>query len=123
VTLIAAVEAYKMCGYEETLRSLRELYDEYEIFLQANAKDEGGDGTKEIKEIGDLQRSNIMKVALEKEQEIQKLATKKTFLFLRTVDPVKFSAAISGINVGLIAVGSVYFIIRSSLAIVKSFSL
>lgn len=91
VCLIAAVEAYRMCGYEQSLKCLKELQEDYKIFLDANAKDNlkdaDGDGVADVTTI-----------------DPQQLATRKTLLFLKTVDPLRLTTAISGLNAGFLAV-------------------
>lgn len=91
VTLIAAVEAYRMCGYETTLKCCKDLYEEFEKVIVANAednkKDEDGDGVADVNQIS-----------------AQQLATRKTLLFLKTVDPKLITIAISGVTSGFLAV-------------------
>lgn len=91
MTVIAAVEAYRICGYESTLRCFYDLKEDIEKFVAANQqddkKDEDGNGTADIAELG-----------------AQQLVTRKTLLFLRTVDPRRVTDALTGISSGFMAV-------------------
>lgn len=91
VTLIAAVEAYQMTGWTETRSCLLVLYDNYKIVAKKNAaddlKDEDGDGVADVQQISK-----------------QDLATRKLALVAKSCDPGQVSAALTGINTGLIAV-------------------
>ena len=91
LTLIAAVEAYRMCGYETTFNCLKSLYDDFNKILEANkkddAKDDNNDGVPDV-----LQVSN------------KELVQRKVILFLKTVDPKRVTDALAGINAGLLAV-------------------
>jgi hypothetical protein len=72
-----------MCGYENSVKCVTELAEDYRIFQEANAKDnaidDDGNGIPDVKEI-----------------DTQQLATRKTLLFLKTVEPVRLTTAISG---------------------------
>lgn len=90
-TLIAAVEAYRMVGYERTLKCLQSLHEDFTAFAQASEeddlKDQDGNGIADVREISGDQ-----------------LLTRKAMLFLKTVDPKRVSEAVAGINSGLLAV-------------------
>lgn len=90
-TLIAAVEAYRMCGYETSVQCVKDIYTDFTAFAEANkeddSKDDDNDGIADVK-----QRSK------------QELLTRKTLLFLKTVDPKRLTMAISGLNAGFLAV-------------------
>jgi hypothetical protein len=91
LTLIAAAEAYRICGYETTLKCIQELKTDFEIVLKENkeddSKDNDHDGVPDVLEINPSQ-----------------LATRKILLFMRSVDPKRISAALGGINSGFLAV-------------------
>jgi hypothetical protein len=91
LTLIAAFEAFRMCGYDSTMKCVRELLDDFEKVRAANAKDdardEDGNGVKDVVEVSP---SELLK--------------RKTLLFLRTIDPNRLALAIAGINAGFLAV-------------------
>lgn len=91
LTLIAAVEAYRMVGYETTLQCLKDLYDDFNKFLAANKEDDSRDDNNDG--IPDAQQVSP-----------QQLITRKTMLFLKTVDPKRISSALTGINAGFLAV-------------------
>lgn len=92
-TLIAAVEAYKLCGYEATLTALKHLREEFLVVLKEeeldDKKDENNDGIPDV-----LQITN------------SELVTRKTLLFLRSVDPNRISNAGAAIYSGLVAVAA-----------------
>lgn len=91
LTLIAAVEAFNMCGYESTMACVKMLIDDFKIVIEENKKDddkdEDGDGVKDV-----LQVSNTQ------------LLTRKTLLFLKVVEPERVTLALSGITAGCMAV-------------------
>lgn len=91
VTLIAAVEAYKLCGYETSINCIKNLYEDFQRFNLANKADDladdNHDGTADVQQINKSE-----------------LARRKTLLFLRTVDPKRVSEAIAGLNAGFLAV-------------------
>lgn len=91
MTLVAAAEAYRMCGYENSVKCIEDLVEDFRVFEEANSKDNAedkdGDGVADVKQIGS-----------------QELATRKTLLFLKTVDPGRLTTAIAGLNSGLLAV-------------------
>jgi len=91
LTLIAAVEAYRICGYETTLNCINTLISDFEKVVQANKKDDevddDNDGVPDV-----LQVSN------------KELAKRKVILFLKTVDPKRVTDALGGIHAGLLAV-------------------
>jgi len=91
MTLIAAVEAYRMTGWESTHQCVLDLYTDLQKVLIANQKDDSrddnNDGVPDVQQI-----------------DAKDLITRKTLLFLKTVDPHRFTAAISGIQSGFLAV-------------------
>ena len=93
VTLIAAVEAFRMSSYQSTLECVKSLWEDFkqleEVNKEDDAKDDDGDGIPDV-----LQISN------------ETLMKRKLLLFLRTVDPKRVSKAITGINTGFLAVAA-----------------
>lgn len=91
LTLIAAVEAYRIIGWQSTYKCIKDLYDDflkfYEVNKEDDEKDDNNDGVADT-----LQISN------------EELIKRKALLFLRTVDPKRVSDAIKGINAGFLAV-------------------
>lgn len=91
LTLIAAVEAYRMCGFETTLNCIKSLISDFNKVIEANkkddTKDDNNDGVADV-----LQVSN------------KELVQRKVILFLKTVDPKRITEALAGINAGLLAV-------------------
>jgi hypothetical protein len=91
MTLIAAVEAYKMVGYESSLKCIRDLNDDFNKFLQASKqddiKDDDNDGIADVVQISK-----------------KELAQRKLLLFLKTVDPKRVTDALAGLNSGFLAV-------------------
>lgn len=91
LTLIAAVEAFKMCGYESTMRCVNNLIDDMKKVAEASKKDDDedadGDGVADILQISS-----------------QELIKRKTLLFLKVVDPRRVTDALTGINAGVMAV-------------------
>ena len=90
-TLIAAVEAYKLCGYETSMKCLRDISEDYKAFCEANAKDDAadadGNGVADVLEIS-----------------AKDLAVRKTMLFMKSVDPQRLTDALTGLNSGFLAV-------------------
>lgn len=91
MTLIAAVEAWNMCGSEATIDCIKMLYKESKKLVEENkkddAKDDDGDGVSDV-----LQTSTA------------ELAKRKTLLFFRVVDPQIITDAMAGITAGFMAV-------------------
>mmetsp|Transcript_27054 Transcript_27054/g.54183 ORF Transcript_27054/g.54183 Transcript_27054/m.54183 type:complete len:354 (+) Transcript_27054:121-1182(+) len=91
LTLIAAVEAFNMCGYESTMNCINMLVEDFKIVIEENKKDDSEDLDKDgVPDV--LQVSNA------------KLLTRKTLLFLKVVDPNRVTLALSGITAGAMAV-------------------
>ena len=59
LTLIAAVEAYRMCGYQTSLDAINSIKEDMDVFLEASkkddAKDEDGNGIADVNEISGAQ--------------------------------------------------------------------
>lgn len=93
VTLIAAVEAYRITGYEPTLKCINVVIADLEKVSTANKKDDAvdadGDGVADT-----LQVSNA------------ELVKRKSLLFMRTVDPARLSEALNVISTSFFAVVS-----------------
>lgn len=91
LTLIAAVEAFNMCGSDITIKYVLELYNEFNKAVEANKKDDkvdkDGDGVADV-----LQISNT------------ELIARKATLFLRVIDPVRLEDTLTGISAGAMAV-------------------
>ena len=91
VTLIGAVEAYRLIGYQTTVDSLQHIYDDFQLFINENKKDDevdaDGDGIADVNE-----------------EKSSKLVVRKTLLFLRTVNPERLNAAINAITSGWFAI-------------------
>lgn len=89
--LIAAVEAFRMTGYEKTRASLQILIDDYNAVAAASHADdqldENNDGVADVKQISKKQ-----------------LFSRKVALVLRTLDPIQCMAALNGVLAGFMAV-------------------
>eukprot|EP01031_Cornospumella_fuschlensis_P025734 gene25734-31080_t len=88
---IAAVEAFRMTGYETTLQCVRDLLEDLKKVKEAsdkdNDKDEDGDGVKDVLQISPAA-----------------LLQRKALLALRVSDPQRLALAIGGINAGFMCV-------------------
>jgi len=93
-TLFAAIEAYRMCGYEQTKECLVQLYHSYLIVLKENEKDnlvdDNNDGIADVEQI-----------------DKKELFTRKLSLILKSMDPIKVSNALSGLWIGFLGVVAV----------------
>jgi hypothetical protein len=91
MTVIAAVEAYKLVGWESSHRCIVSLCEDFQALRAANEKDDSvdadGNGVSDVNELA-----------------AQQLLQRKVLLFLKTVDPKRFNDAISGLNAGFLAV-------------------
>jgi hypothetical protein len=91
LTLIAAAEAYKLCGYESTIQALTYLKEDFLKVIEVNkhddAKDDDNDGVADVLQITPSQ-----------------LATRKVMIFFKSVDPKRLTFAISALNAGFLAV-------------------
>ncbi len=91
LTLIAAVEAFKLCGYENALANIKIIIEDVkkviDVSMADDKKDDDHDGTADV-----LQVSNV------------ELVKRKVLLILRTVDPVRITNAITAINAGFLGV-------------------
>lgn len=93
MTLIAAVEAYRIAGWEKQLALVRELSDDMQVFVAASSEDDkvdaDGDGIPDVQQ---------------QQGGVQQLAQRKALLFLKTVDPKRLGAVLGGLQSGLFAV-------------------
>eukprot|EP01123_Difflugia_compressa_P010314 TRINITY_DN3749_c0_g1_i1.p1 TRINITY_DN3749_c0_g1~~TRINITY_DN3749_c0_g1_i1.p1 ORF type:complete len:334 (-),score=64.72 TRINITY_DN3749_c0_g1_i1:93-1094(-) len=93
-TLFAAIEAYRLCGWEQTKDCLMELYKNYLVVYAENEKDnqvdDNNDGIPDVQQIGQ-----------------QELMTRKISLILKSLDPPKVTSALSGIWMGFLGVVAV----------------
>jgi len=91
LTIIATVEAYRMCGYETTMNSIRAIYEDIQKAVEANRKDnevdEDNNGVADVSEISNKQ-----------------LVQRKILLYLKVINPKRLSDALAGINAGFLAV-------------------
>jgi hypothetical protein len=87
LTLIAAVEAYRMVGYESSVKCFNDLVEDLKKVVDASKKDDEDNANGEKKEVDSKQ-----------------IVARKTLLFLRTIDPDRVTAAIVGLNSGFLAV-------------------
>lgn len=91
LTLIAAVEAFRMCGYETVVNSVKILHQDFvkvtEEMKKDDKKDDNNDGVADVNQISN-----------------QELVTRKAMLFLRTVEPIRITTALAAINAGFLAV-------------------
>lgn len=90
-TLIAAVEAYRMCSHDQIDKCIKDLITDFNAFCVATKDDDKVDADKDG-------------VADVKEISGKELATRKTILFLKTVDPKRVTDALAGLNTGLFAI-------------------
>jgi len=90
-TLFAAVEAYRLCGFQQTKDCLVDLYNNYLVVRDASEKDdqldENNDGIPDVKQISS-----------------KELFTRKLSLVLKSMDPIKVTSALSGIWMGFLGV-------------------
>lgn len=91
LTLIAAVEAYRLTGWKSTAACVEALLDDFQKLKLANEKDDeedlDGDGVADVQQISN-----------------DALVKRKILMFLKTVDPKRLTDAVGGINAGFLAV-------------------
>lgn len=91
LTLIAAVEAFKLCGYENTVANAKIIYEDIKKVIDHNLaddkKDDDNDGTPDVLQVSGAE-----------------LVKRKVLLVLRTVDPNRLTCAIAAINAGFLGV-------------------
>mmetsp|Transcript_37058 Transcript_37058/g.44800 ORF Transcript_37058/g.44800 Transcript_37058/m.44800 type:complete len:351 (-) Transcript_37058:231-1283(-) len=90
-TLIAAVETFRIAGWDPTKAAIMELLEEHKAIAAANKddndKDDDGNGVKDVDEL-----------------EADKLLMRKTVMILKSANPDKVNSALSGIYMGLMGV-------------------
>lgn len=90
-TTFAAIEAYRVCGWETTVEGLWIIKEDLKKVLEANTEDddldEDGNGIPDVEEI-----------------DAQALIMRKAHLVLITINPMRVSDALSGISTGFMAV-------------------
>lgn len=95
MTLIAAVEAYRMSGWDSTKQALGKLYENGKIALEASKKDDlidaDGDGKSDVQELLDA-------------GEVDDVLKRKVGVVLRSVNPSEVTDALAAINTGFLAV-------------------
>lgn len=91
MTLIAVIEAYRICGWEQTQLHLHALYDDYLKVKEESDKDDkedaDGDGVADVLQISE-----------------KELVTRKIKLFFKACNPLVLTSALSGIYSGFVAV-------------------
>jgi len=91
MTLIAAVEAYRLNGWDVQVKLVNELITDFNKFRIANERDD----------VEDLDKDGIPDV---EQIDTKALAQRKALLFFRTIDPNHFGDIIGGLQSGLFAV-------------------
>lgn len=91
IALIAAVEAFKLCGWEITKRCLLALYGDYLVVKEASDKD-------------DLVDDNHDGVADVLQINKRELATRKIKLAIKSCNPEVISEALGGLNTAILGV-------------------
>lgn len=89
--IIAAVEAFRMTGYEPVLRGIKEITRDVAKVLEESAKDDAKDDDKDGV-------ADVVQISPEE------LLLRKTKLVLKTIDPDEFNRALVGITSGVMAV-------------------
>jgi hypothetical protein len=91
MTVVAAVEAYRISSWEQTLTQLRVLTTNFAKALEASAEDDlvddDKDGVADVKQIGS-----------------KELIERKIKLFIKTVDPMQVMQAFGQLYTGFLAV-------------------
>ena len=91
VTLIAAIEAYRMVGLDHQLKLVRDLTEDFKNFSVASRQDDkldlDNDGVADVQQISG-----------------RDLVQRKLMLFLKTVDPSRVTTCVAGMQSGFLAV-------------------
>lgn len=91
LTLIAAVEAFRLSSYEPLLEAATVLYDDFKKVWDANEKDndkdENNDGVPDVLQVS-----------------AKEVVQRKLFLFLKVVDPNRLMGAVAVLNAGFLAI-------------------
>lgn len=90
-TLCAAIEAYRLVGFDQTKRALGHLVDSYKVARDASKKDDevdaNGDGVPDVKQVDKKQ-----------------LVLRKAAVVAKAVDPELVADALAAVYTGLVAV-------------------
>lgn len=91
MTLIAAVEAYRMIGWDHQVKLIKVLREDLRALQAANAADDkqdlDNDGVADVQQISS-----------------RELAQRKTVMFFKAIDPKQLGDCVTGIQAGLMAV-------------------
>eukprot|EP01041_Mallomonas_annulata_P013839 gene13839-29436_t len=91
LTLIAAVEAYRISAWAPTSIAIKSLYRDFQLCQEADAKDNVVDEDKNgVPDVTEISSQDLLK--------------RKLFLFAKTVDPSAVTVAITAVNTGALAV-------------------
>jgi len=90
-TLIAAIEAYRMVGWEHQCKLANDLLTDFKAFAVVSQADDKEDLDKDG--VPDVQQISA-----------RELTQRKMLLFLKTVDPHRVTTCIAGMQAGLLAV-------------------
>ena len=85
VLLIAAVEAYRICGWTESLKCAKDLLHDFQAVAVASKKDDAVDDNHDG--IPDVDQIST-----------KELTARKLTLFVKTVDPQRFNQSLIGLN-------------------------
>mmetsp|Transcript_5037 Transcript_5037/g.10927 ORF Transcript_5037/g.10927 Transcript_5037/m.10927 type:complete len:344 (-) Transcript_5037:655-1686(-) len=88
---VAAIEAFRLCGWDRTKNSIIALYGQYKIAKAASDKD-------------DLVDENKDGIADVKQLDKKQLLTRKIAIFMKSTDPAKVQDALQGLTAGITAV-------------------
>jgi hypothetical protein len=91
MTIVAAVEAYRITCWEDTIKQIKLLKDNFYKVLEASKvddlKDDNHDGVADVKQISK-----------------EELFKRKTALFFSTIEPIQVYSALGNLYVGFLAV-------------------
>ena len=82
-SLIAAAEAYRQMGYKQSIDALHDLQEDFVLFIEENKKDDGDVNVK---------------------AEEKRNPSHKFFVFLKSIHPDRFTAAVEALYGGFLAV-------------------
>ncbi|KAJ9534096.1 hypothetical protein QJQ45_002067 [Haematococcus lacustris] len=88
---LAAIEAFRICGWDSTQRALHLLYQQYTQAMEASRKDDLVDANKDG--IPDVLQADT-----------HALATRKLAVFLKATNPVALNDGLQGLTAGFTAV-------------------
>ena len=107
MTTISAVEAYRLCGYEATLRGLSQIYtDLRKVYQTYNEQKAALPPTSPVDRAidGPAEKSPEKFHMPDRAKSTHEQNVDVAVIFLRTVDPNTFIEAVVGVNMGLAAV-------------------